>query len=166
MDLNKAIDIAQSDTEISFSLVLDAPLELVFQTFSDAEHLLKWWGPKDCPLTSCTVDFREGGEWRYSLLTPDGKERWAKAIYDEIVPNKHIEFTDYMITVDGDIIAGLPSKKVSVIFDDAGGKTHVNIHVHLASVAERQQLVNMGFMKGFQSALGNLRELLDTLENK
>jgi hypothetical protein len=50
-----------------------------------------------------------------------------------------------------------------VSFDDAGGKTHMNIHAQLASAAERQQLVDLGFLPGFQSALSNLRELLDQL---
>ncbi|MDN5274621.1 MAG: hypothetical protein JWP06_522 [Candidatus Saccharibacteria bacterium] len=166
MDLSRAIDIVQTDTEISFSLVLDAPRELVFQTFSEAEHLRKWWGPKNCPVSSCTVDFRVGGEWRYSLRTSGGEEHWAKAIYDEITVNERIVFTDYFSTAEGDVIDGKPSKKVAVTFDDVNRETHVNIHVQLASVAERQQLVDMGFMPGFQSALANLRELLDKIEDK
>jgi uncharacterized protein YndB with AHSA1/START domain len=166
MDLGKAIDVAQTDTEISFSLVLDAPGELVFQAFSEAEHLKKWWGPKACPVSSCTVDFRVGGEWRYSLLLPNGEEHWAKAIYDEIVPNERIRFTDYFTTPEGSVIEGLPSKHVTVSFDETDGKTYVNIHVKLASVAERKQLVDLGFLPGFQDALGNLRELLERLENK
>lgn len=166
MDLDKVIDIAQTDTEISFSLVLDAPRELVYQTFSEAEHVRKWWGPKSCPVSSCTIDFREGGEWRYSLKLPGGEEHWAKAMYDEIVPSERIVFTDYFTTPDGNVIEDLPSKHVTVSFDDVDGKTHVDVRVQLASVAERQQLVDRGFMPGFQDALGNLRELLDQLENK
>ncbi|MDB5183511.1 MAG: hypothetical protein JWO07_192 [Candidatus Saccharibacteria bacterium] len=166
MNLDNAIDIAQTDTEISFSLVFDAPRELVFQTFSEAEHLQKWWGPKFCPVSNITVDFKVGGEWRYSLQIPDGEERWAKAIYDEIVPNERIVFTDYLITPKGDVIKDFPSKKVTVTFDDTGGKTHMNVHVQLTSVMERQKLVDLGFMPGFQDALGNLRELLDQIKSK
>jgi len=163
MNLDNAIDIAQTDKEITFSLVLDAPRQLVFKTFSQAEHLKQWWGPKACPVTNCTIDFRIGGEWRYSIQTPDGEDHWAKAIYDEIVPNERIVFTDYFIKADGSVIKSLPSKQVIVSLNDTNGQTQLDVHVLLASVAERQKLVDMGFLPGFTDALNNLSELLNGL---
>lgn len=163
MNMNTAIDIAQTDKEITFSLVLDAPQDLVFKTFTEAEHVKQWWGPKNCPVTHCTIDFRVGGEWLYSIQTPEGSEHWAKAIYDEIEPNKRIVFTDYFIKEDGSVIESLPSKQISIKFDEIDGKTHVDIHVVLASVAERQKLVDMGFLPGFTDALNNLSDLVSKL---
>lgn len=40
--------------------VFQAPRELVFKAFSEAEHLKHWWGPKGWTLPVCNVDFRPG----------------------------------------------------------------------------------------------------------
>lgn len=40
--------------------VFQAPRELVFQAFAEAEHLKHWWGPRGWELTYCKIDFRTG----------------------------------------------------------------------------------------------------------
>src|SRR5580692_663141 len=34
-----------SDRELRLSRVLDAPVELVWEVFTDPEHIAQWWGP-------------------------------------------------------------------------------------------------------------------------
>ena len=37
-----SIAIEQSDTELTFTQVLDAPRELMFKVFSESEHVKQW----------------------------------------------------------------------------------------------------------------------------
>ncbi|HNK42156.1 MAG TPA: SRPBCC domain-containing protein, partial [Flavobacteriales bacterium] len=37
---------------------LNAPRELVFAAWTDPNHLVRWWGPKDFTLPHCEQDFR------------------------------------------------------------------------------------------------------------
>ncbi|GAA3332740.1 hypothetical protein GCM10020331_094020 [Ectobacillus funiculus] len=71
----------------------DAPRELVFKAFSEAEHLKHWWGPRGWTLTVCNIDFRPGGTWHYCMKCIDEKQGdfftdtnlGEKAVYLEIV---------------------------------------------------------------------------------
>ena len=46
----------------------------VFQAFCDPEVLANWWGPKGFTNTFTEFDFREGGLWRFTMHSPDGKD--------------------------------------------------------------------------------------------
>lgn len=48
---------------LTLERVFNAPRELVFQAFSEAEHLKQWWGPNGWSIPVCNVDFRPGGIW-------------------------------------------------------------------------------------------------------
>ncbi|GAA0134512.1 hypothetical protein YSY43_13520 [Paenibacillus sp. YSY-4.3] len=48
---------------------IDAPRDLVFQMFKEAEHLKRWWGPKGWEI--CNVDFRPGGVRHYCMKCVD-----------------------------------------------------------------------------------------------
>jgi uncharacterized protein YndB with AHSA1/START domain len=58
------------DRELVVTRIFNAPRELVFEAFTDPEHLMKWWGPHGCTVISCKVDPRAGGAWSISMRTP------------------------------------------------------------------------------------------------
>ena len=62
MDVLDAADIYAR--EIATTRVFDAPRELVWQAWSDPEHLRNWWGPKGFTDTISEVDFSPGGTIR------------------------------------------------------------------------------------------------------
>lgn len=71
--------------ELVLERVFDAPRELVFKVFSEAEHLKQWWGPRGWIVPFCSVDFRPGGVWHYCMKCVDekqgdffGMESWGK----------------------------------------------------------------------------------------
>jgi uncharacterized protein YndB with AHSA1/START domain len=50
--------------------IFDAPRELVFEAWTDPEHLAHWWGPHGCTVISCEADPRAGGIWCISMRSP------------------------------------------------------------------------------------------------
>ncbi|MBV8359347.1 MAG: SRPBCC domain-containing protein [Deltaproteobacteria bacterium] len=56
--------------ELVITRIFNAPRELVFEVFTDPEHLIKWWGPHGCTVISCEADPRAGGTWCISMRTP------------------------------------------------------------------------------------------------
>jgi uncharacterized protein YndB with AHSA1/START domain len=60
------------DREIVLSRVIDAPRELVFQAWTDPDHITRWFGPDDFSCTTHAMDLRAGGTWRFDMLAPDG----------------------------------------------------------------------------------------------
>lgn len=156
MSANSDIVLRQTETDLTFTQIHDAPKELVFLAFSKAEHLKEWWGPPGCKVVECDVDFRTGGLWNYTIQTDAGEHHRARAIYKDIVPNEKIEFIDYFVAENGKIIENLPSKHVTIRFDGVGNQTELTVHVQLKTAAEREQLMNMGFLKGFSASLTQL----------
>jgi len=150
----------QEDTELTFSRIYDAPRELVFKAFSEPGQISQWWPPKGWAMPVCSIDFRPGGEWRYCFRNAAGEEHWSRAVYHKIIPQQLIVYSDEFIDAQGNIITGLPSKTVTVTFDDLDGKTRLTVMVLLATAADRQKLVEMGFIRGFTETLGNLERYL------
>lgn len=81
----------------------DAPRELVFDAWSDVNHLRRWWGPKGCTVGFCNMDLRPGGQLLYSLRMPDGHEMWGKFVYREILPPDRLVFVNSFSDPQGNV---------------------------------------------------------------
>src|SRR3712207_7832390 len=51
----------------------EAPRELVWRAFAEAEGLAQWWGPRWFTLTVFGFEFRPGGTFHYRLDGPNGR---------------------------------------------------------------------------------------------
>ena len=65
-DTNAAVETT-ADREIVGKRVFDAPRELVFDAFTDPEHIGQWWGPNGFTTTTFEMDVRPGRAWRDAL---------------------------------------------------------------------------------------------------
>src|SRR3954463_3200752 len=83
-----------SDTEILITRSFEAPLPLVWEALTTPRHLLRWWGPDWCPLVSCSIDLRPGGQWRYLSRDADGHELAWSGTYRDVVPAERIVSTE------------------------------------------------------------------------
>jgi uncharacterized protein YndB with AHSA1/START domain len=80
------------DREISITRTLNAPVELVWETFTNPEHIAQWWGPNGFTNTITKMDLRPGGEWLFVMHGPDGTDYKNNSIFKEIIPHKRIVF--------------------------------------------------------------------------
>jgi len=157
--------------ELTLERVFDAPRELVFKAFSEAEHLKHWWGPHGWTLTVCNVDFRPGGIWHYCMTCMDekqgdfyGVESWGKAVYHEIVENEKINYTDYFSDAEGNETEGMPSSIISMIFEEHDGQTKLISKSQFASAEALQSVMDMGMEQGISETWDRLEEHLLTLK--
>ena len=78
---------APADEVLVITRVFDAPRELVFKLWTDPDHAVNWWGPRDYPAADVHMDVRPGGAWRGCLRSPEtGKELWHGGVFREVVP--------------------------------------------------------------------------------
>lgn len=67
-----------------------APLERVWQAWSDPAQFGLWWGPKGCSLAALAFDFRAGGLFHYRMDMPDAPPMWGRFAFRELLPHQRI----------------------------------------------------------------------------
>jgi uncharacterized protein YndB with AHSA1/START domain len=58
------------DREITISRKLNAPVELVWERWTNPAHIVNWWGPNGFTNTITIMDVTPGGEWRLVMHGP------------------------------------------------------------------------------------------------
>jgi uncharacterized protein YndB with AHSA1/START domain len=167
---NKMITKAEGNV-LTLERVFDAPRELVFKVFSEAEHLKHWWGPRGWTLTVCNVDFRPGGVWHYCMKCIDEKqvdffgfESWGKAVYEEIVVPEKVIFIDYFSDADGNETEGMPSSQITMTLVELEGKTKIISRAEYASAEALKTVMEMGMEQGITETWDRLEEHLQSLQ--
>lgn len=157
--------------EIILERDFDAPRELVFKAFSEAEHLKHWWGPRGWTLTVCNIDFRPGGIWHYCMKCIDenqgdfyGFDSWGKAAYKDIVDTEKIVYVDYFSDAEGGITEGMPGSTITLAFTEHEGKTRLVNRAKFPSVEALQTVLNMGMEQGITETWDRLAEHLQSLQ--
>jgi uncharacterized protein YndB with AHSA1/START domain len=134
--------------------LIDAPRELVFDAFTNPEHLAQWWGPIGFTTTTHTFDLRPGGGWRLTMHGPDGRDYENHIVYDEIVRPERLVYTH-----GGD--GGAVEFKSTITFEDMGGKTRLTMRGVFLSKKERDWVSETyGAVEGAKQTLGRLDEFL------
>lgn len=62
----------------------------VFAAFADAGKLARWWGPAGFSNTFAVFEFRPGGQWRFTMHGPDGRDYANESVFTEIEPERRI----------------------------------------------------------------------------
>ena len=94
----------QNKKKLTITRVFDAPRDLVFKAWSEADRLAKWWGPKGFKLDVAKLDFRPGGSFHYCMTSADGNEMWGLFVYREIMAPERLVFVNSFADKDGNII--------------------------------------------------------------
>lgn len=155
---NKTEIIAeQGKQELFIKREFEAPRELVFKAFTDADLLVQWLGP--CNLTM-RIDKHEawaGGSYRYVHIDPQGNEFGFHGVSHEmLVPERLIRTFEF---------EGLPESG-HVVLETArfealpGDRTLVVIQSVFQSVADRDGMVQAGMEHGVNDSHNMLDELL------
>jgi uncharacterized protein YndB with AHSA1/START domain len=81
--------------EMRITRTFKAPIDIMWEVWTNPEHIVHWWGPNGFTSTIHKMDFHEGGEWRLTLHGPDGTDYPNKSIFKEIIPYKKIVFEHF-----------------------------------------------------------------------
>ncbi|GAB3393117.1 SRPBCC family protein [Humibacter soli] len=171
--------VRRTASGISLSRTFAASPRTVFRALSEPEHLMRWWGPPNCRVVECSVDFRVGGLWHYRLLSPDGTEHWSRAVYREIVPDERLVYAETGSDADARVVHDRPTSVVTVSLAPTritpsrlspvknapvAGGTRMDVHLVFVSPLERDRAVANGVEKGFSAALEQLGPVLTQLD--
>ena len=124
-----------SQEAVTIERSFGAPVELIWQMWTDPEHFAAWYGPDGATIPIARMDVRVGGTRLVSMEvpTPDGPmQMWFTGEYREVVENQRLVYTESMSDENGNVLspaelgmpAGYPTTtEVRVELEDAGGHT-------------------------------------------
>lgn len=110
----------QTERILEIRRTLAAPRERVFNAWTRAEELRKWFAPG--PLTTAVAEseLRVGGRYRITMRGPDGVEHTVTGVYQVVEPPKRLV---YSWKWEDKPSAG--ESTVTVEFNERGGSTEV-----------------------------------------
>jgi uncharacterized protein YndB with AHSA1/START domain len=152
-----AIVTLPTDEQILITREFDAPKHLVYEAYTQPEHIRRWWHAKRGAVTVVEVDLRVGGGWRYVMVTPDGFEVAFHGEFREIVPNERLVSTE--------VFERMPDAEAldTATFAEVDGRTTLTILTQLKTKAHRDAYIESGMEDGLQDALDLLEELAVSL---
>jgi len=143
-----------------------ADRELVWDCYTKSELLDQWFAPKPLSTQTKSMDFREGGHWHYAMIMPDGTAYWSWVDYLKIKPVEYYTSLDAFCDADGEINSNLPRAEWLVTFLEKGEHAMVETIVTYKSLADLEQVIQMGLKEGLTTTLEKLDELLIILNSQ
>jgi len=135
-------------TKITVETTVNAPVEKVWRSWTEPQHITKWNNASDDWHTPwAKADFKEGGNFVARMEAKDGSMGFDfGGVYNVIKTNEYIEYT----IADG--------RKVQVSFSGSGNKTKVveTFEAESTNPVELQR-------GGWQAILDNFKKYTETL---
>jgi len=163
--MNNPNDTTTKHNTLTITRIFDAPVDLVWRSWTEPEHLMKWWGPKNFTSPACKIDFRVGGKYHFCMRTPEGQDLWSTGTYREIVPMKKIVCTDSFADADGNVVPATHygmgedfplEMEVNITFEEWDGKTKMTLrHIGLPA-GEMENLTSAGWNESFDKLAESL----------
>jgi len=113
----------------------DAPVDLIWQMWTDPEHFAAWYGPDGATIPVVRMDVRVGGTRLVcmEMQTPNGPmQMWFTGEYRDVIENERLVYTESMSDENGNVMTAsdlnMPddhptTTEVRVELEDVGGRT-------------------------------------------
>lgn len=143
--LSEHLPTMAAHKDFVISRVFDAPRELVFKVWTQAEHFAAWFGPVGCTCRVAKMELVPGGECLYALMTPNGNELWIKWTFREIkAPGLIVVMTSFADEKGAPLrhptSPSFPLEKISTVtFEEKDGKTTVTLRWTPFNATEAEQ---------------------------
>lgn len=144
--------------------IYNAEASMVWDYFTKAGLLDRWWAPKPWKCETKTQDFKEGGIWLYAMAGPDGERHYARVKYGEITEHRSFDRTDAFCDENGNTNPDFPEVKWLFGFTGVEEGTKVTVNIHFPNGDSLKKLLDMGFEGGFKMGLTQLEEILNNLK--
>ena len=158
-----AVDKDPTNCTMRITAEFDAPVERVWQLWSDPRLLERWWGPPTYPATFTEHNLTPGASVAYHMTGPEGDESrgWWKVLLAE--PPHRLEIEDGFAAADGTPNPDMPTMRMAVDITEADAGTRMSITTIFPSPEAMDRLVSMGMDEGMSAAMGQIDAILSEL---
>ena len=138
----------------------DAPIDGLWELWSDPRKLARWLGPPTHPASIETHDLTPGGEVTFFMTGPEGDRSWGTRRFTAVDPPTSLEFTDAFADPDGTPIADMPVTTITVQLTERDAGTRMEMRASFESREDMEKWVSIGTVAGLQQAVGQMDALL------
>jgi uncharacterized protein YndB with AHSA1/START domain len=134
--------------------VIRAPRSAVWGAWMNNATLPRWWGPEGFSCRTTRIDLREGGEWVFDMIGPDGTVYPNHHRYHEVRPEARIGYS---------LLWGEDGPKHAdawAAFEARDGATEVTLGMVFGSEAEFQAAKGFGAVELGMQTLGKLERFV------
>ena len=158
-------DVTTDADNLTMTVVADfaAPVERVWDAYSDPRQLERFWGPPGWPATFTAWDHTVGGRAVYSMNGPRGEKSSGSWEFLSIDAPNGFEVLDSFVDDDGKALDGFPAQRMSFTFEPTAEGTRMTTTSHFDSVDALEQVVSMGQVEGITMAMAQLDAVLQDL---
>lgn len=147
--------VTSKANELKIIREYDAPLKTVWDAWTDPEKAAMWWGPRGFTITTHSKKLKPGGHWHYTMHGPDGVEYINKSLYYEVEEYKKLVYDH------GGNDEKKPLFRVTVLFSESDGKTHMDMTMTLPTAEAAEQTRQFVKKAGGDSTWDRLAEYLE-----
>lgn len=141
---------------VNLDRTFDAPRALVFDAWTDADHLARWWGPEGFSLSSAESDPRPGGTLRLVMRGDDGIDLPMNGVYLEVVVPERLVVKTTALGTDGrPVLEGT----FSATFTDQGDRTRIKLRAEATALAPEAIAMLGGMQAGWSQSLQCLDDM-------
>ena len=98
-----------STQAIVIERTFNAPVELIWQLWTEAEHFKNWYGPNGFSIPVAEIDLQVGGKRLICMASPDGSMKmWTTGEFLEVNPTSRLVYSESLADEDGNILAESP----------------------------------------------------------
>jgi uncharacterized protein YndB with AHSA1/START domain len=146
-----------SDREVVITRVVDAPRRLVWEAWTNPEHVPHWLlGPEGWTMPVCEIDLRPGGGWHFVWRKTDGSEMGMRGAYREVAPPERLVSTESWGQ-------NWPETLNTLVLSEQGGKTTITQTILYPSKEARDAALKTGMKDGVDQSFDRLDDYLRTM---
>jgi uncharacterized protein YndB with AHSA1/START domain len=143
--------------DMTTTAVIDAPAAKVYRAFTEADLVVRWWGPAELTSRVDTFDVSDGGRWRIVQTDPDGNEYAFNGVVHSVVPNERVIQTFEFEGLPGHVCLQ------TLTLEETGGKTKVTEHAVFQTVEDRDGMADTGARDFAPIGMAQLSEVVASL---
>lgn len=151
--------------EAEFERIYDAPVQAVWEAWTDPEKLKQWWGPDNVKIPECEVDLRVGGRFYIVMEASEAMGEYAgtrwpmEAKYTIVEENSKLVYTADAWT-EGDKEATLIDQTTELELSEEDGKTKLKLKATIHSTGPKAGAAVEGMKYGFNQQFDKLVKFL------
>lgn len=144
---------------LTIKRTFDAPRKIVWEAWTQPEHIALWWGPHGMKTHIKKFDFRVGGEWEFMMNMPDGNNFISMGKYSKI------ELLE-LIQTSANFIPMTEGVTLVVKFIDVNEQTELIFSVVHPTEEYCKQQEEMGFYNGWGTVFEGLANYIGELRKQ